>query len=114
MFYYLLDEIRERVSQSEVLAQLAEEASELAHAALKLRRAYDGRNPTPVSIREAYDCLLEEFADIKACADVLGFDRYSERRKIEDIEGDKLTRWATRLMESEKQTDDTPWKEDKT
>ena len=106
MFYYMLDEIRERITQSEVLAQLAEEASELAHAALKLRRAYDGKNPTPVTIKEAYDCLIEEFADIKACADVLGFNRRSKICKIEKTEGDKLTRWATRLMESEKQTDE--------
>lgn len=108
MFYYLLDEIRERITQSEVLAQLAEEASELAHAALKLRRAYDGKNPTPVTIKEAYDCLIEEFADIKACADVLGFNRHCEMCKIENTEGDKLTRWATRLMEQEEQTDENP------
>lgn len=31
----------------ELLAQLAEEGAELAQAALKLRRAYDGTNPTP-------------------------------------------------------------------
>lgn len=106
MFYYMLDEIRERITQSEVLAQLAEEASELAHAALKLRRAYDGKNPTPVTIEEAYECLIEEFADIKACADVLGFNRHYEMCKIEKTEEDKLTRWATRLMESKEQTDE--------
>ena len=95
MFYYMLDEIRERITQSEVLAQLAEEASELAHAALKLRRAYDGKNPTPVTIEEAYECLIEEFADIKACADVLGFNRHYEMCKIEKM-------CKTPLVKSEK------------
>lgn len=33
--------------EAEVLAQLAEEVAELAQAALKLRRALDGTNPTP-------------------------------------------------------------------
>ena len=44
-----IDVIREILPQEELLAQLAEEASELAHAALKLRRVYDGRNYTPVT-----------------------------------------------------------------
>lgn len=38
------------LSKTEILAQLAEEASELAQAALKLRRAMDGTNPTPKSV----------------------------------------------------------------
>lgn len=38
--------------KTEILAQLAEKASELAQAALKLRRALDGTNPTPKSVAE--------------------------------------------------------------
>lgn len=51
--------------ETEILAQLAEEASELAQAALKLRRALDGTNPTPKDIEECEMNLLEELADIK-------------------------------------------------
>ena len=51
--------------KTEILAQLAEEASELAQAALKLRRALDGTNPTPKSVEECEENLLEELADIK-------------------------------------------------
>lgn len=44
-------EVSKKVSdilpKTEILAQVAEEASELAQAALKLRRALDGTNPTP-------------------------------------------------------------------
>lgn len=35
--------------EDELLAQLAEECSEAAKAALKLRRVRNGANPTPVS-----------------------------------------------------------------
>lgn len=50
--------------KTEILAQLAEEASELAQAALKLRRALDDTNPTPKSVAECEANLIEEFADI--------------------------------------------------
>lgn len=46
--------------KTEILAQLAEEASELAQAALKLRRALDGTNPTPKSVEECEANLIEE------------------------------------------------------
>lgn len=44
--------ISDILPKTEILAQLAEEASELAQAALKLRRALDGTNPTPKSVEE--------------------------------------------------------------
>lgn len=57
--------------KAEILAQLAEEASELAQAALKLRRAIDKENPTPKSQAEATDDLIEEIADVQLCLEVL-------------------------------------------
>lgn len=42
------------LSREELLAQLAEECSEAAQAALKLRRAGSGENPTPVSEEDAF------------------------------------------------------------
>lgn len=39
--------ITKRIPVCELLAGLAEEAAELTQAALKLRRCYDGTNPTP-------------------------------------------------------------------
>ena len=41
------EKIKGRLGEAEVLAQLAEACTELAQAALKLRRALDGKNPTP-------------------------------------------------------------------
>lgn len=87
--------VREHLPQTELLAQLAEEATELAHAALKLRRAYDGTNPTPVSRGEALEAIKEEIADVElllACLDLDQFDGDYTR-----IKQAKLERWARRL-----------------
>lgn len=46
--------------KTEILAQLAEEASEPAQASLKLRRALDGTNPTPKSVEECLENIQEE------------------------------------------------------
>lgn len=95
----MIEYIREQLSQEELLCQLAEEASELAQAALKLRRVYDGSNPTPVKRSEAFDNLKEEIADVELVLMVLGYDRsmlISEKHKWMDA---KLIRWANRLKE---------------
>lgn len=47
------DAVFNLLPEEELLAQLAEECSEAAKAALKLRRARDGVNPTPVSEEKA-------------------------------------------------------------
>lgn len=89
--------IREKVPQTELLAQLAEEATELGHAALKLRRAYDGTNPTPVPAADAFANLKEEIADVWLLLLVLGLASplYSiERDRIMEA---KLKRWLDRL-----------------
>lgn len=93
-----MDYIRESVPQEELLAQLAEEATELAQAALKLRRKLDGTNPTPVPLSRAYDNLTEEIADVRLCLRVLGFDPSAQvYAKMEDR---KLRRWVSRLQKS--------------
>ncbi len=51
--------------KTEILAQLAEEASELAQAALKLPAALDGTSPTPESVVECEVNIMEKVADIK-------------------------------------------------
>lgn len=56
--------ITRTIPRPELLAQLAEECTELAHAALKLRRALTGVNPTPVTVAEAEEMLLNETADV--------------------------------------------------
>ena len=72
-----LDEkIKQHIPQDELLAQLAEECAELSQAALKLRRALTGINPTPVTAEEARKNLVEETADVY---NVLGLQRITPR-----------------------------------
>ncbi len=52
------DAVFNLLPEEELLAQLAEECSEAAKAALKLRRARDGVNPTSVSEEEAFGTSL--------------------------------------------------------
>ena len=58
-----LEYIAANLSDEDILCQIAEEADELAKAALKLRRAITQTNPTPVSDEEAVDSIIEEYAD---------------------------------------------------
>lgn len=59
-----LEYIAANLSDEDILCQIAEEAAELAQAALKLRRAITGTNPTPVTTDEAIDSLFEEYGDV--------------------------------------------------
>ena len=91
-----LDEkIKQHIPQDELLAQLAEECAELSQAALKLRRALTGINPTPVTADEARENLIEEIADVY---NVSGFLLETEDfLKIYDIVQQKRERWLKRL-----------------
>lgn len=93
--------ITQSVPRSEILAQLAEEASELAQAALKMRRAEDRANPTPISTDEGRIALLEEWADVNLCAMALaeaGLDLGTYETQV--IIESKANRWANRLSEN--------------
>ncbi len=89
--------IVEKVGVEEVLAQLAEEASELAQAALKMRRKISGINPTPSTMRICSDNFTEEMADAFLCLEILGAT--SRVKEINDIKEYKLNRWLDRLSE---------------
>lgn len=82
--------------KTEILAQLAEEASELAQAALKLRRALDGTNPTPKSVNECENALIEEYADVIVCISALNCSSEWYEDATAMI-GAKRTRWLSRL-----------------
>ena len=78
------------------LEALAEEASELSKAALKLARIHRNENPTPVTKEEAIDSLKEEIAGVLACVRSL---REVSPDYIEEISDNKLARWIGRLKE---------------
>ncbi len=83
---------------TELLAGVAEEAAELAQAALKLRRAYDGTNPTPKPINEAIDAFEEEIADVQLYLDMIAYSR----KHVAEIKKIKKERWQTRLSNNNK------------
>ena len=99
--YDPVDFIREKLPQEELLAQLAEECAELGKAALKLRRVYDGKNPTPVTEKEAHRNLMEEIADVSLCLEVLGLNHPSDMIEVQKTMNMKVHRWALRLGETE-------------
>lgn len=98
--------VRGTVPPVELWAQLAEEATELAHAALKLRRATaTGRtNPTPVTPTDAYAAVMEELADVTLLAEILMLDVNSF--EIETIRRRKLLRWRDRLLKASEERHD--------
>ena len=83
--------------ETELLAQLAEECSELAQAALKLRRAMDKTNPTPVKQEEARAKLIEEIADVFNCIDFIAEIEHLDVSETFRIMKDKRERWEKRL-----------------
>lgn len=91
--------IKDRLTPEELLAQLAEEAAELTHAALKLRRALDGTNPTPMHIQTAMCNIKEEVADVRLLVQLLELD--SKPGEIDAIMNHKILRWQRRLIECE-------------
>lgn len=91
----LNEKIKQHIPQDELLAQLAEECAELSQAALKLRRALTGINPTPVTADEARWNLVEEVADVY---NVLGLLLDTEdNAEIYSIIRRKKERWLKRL-----------------
>ena len=86
--------------------QLAEEAAELAQAALKYNRSLGNGCYTPVSLKDAADSLTEEMADVLLC--MAAAFPYTERYKdfhvnLERIYKEKETRWTERLKENTKE-----------
>lgn len=64
----------QRIGFPALVEQLAEEASELAQAALKVARIARKENPTPISIEEGARQLEEEYTDVIQCAIELGIE----------------------------------------
>ena len=93
-------EEKENIFQSlgcdEILCQLAEECAELTQAALKLRRALTGKNPTPVTNEQAIDGLIEEIADVQLCIEML-FLSHDEEEKVRRTIKQKVKRWSERI-----------------
>lgn len=104
-----LDYIAEHLSAEDLLCQIAEEASELSQAALKLRRAITQTNPTPVTPEAAAKDLIEEYGDVINAMDayILSANIHNDPALWYGVRKTKIIRWAMRLKEKlEGKTDD--------
>ena len=96
-----LEYIVSKLSADEILCQVAEEASEFAQAALKLRRAINGTNPTPKTVEEAFTNYIEEMGDCSV-AERAYFQATREDTEwvgevLSGMIREKTARWAERL-----------------
>ena len=85
--------IQTHLSEPARIEQLAEEAAELAQAALKMARVMRDENPTPVPYMEALRRLREEYTDVFVAAIAAELLVDSELGKA------KMERWAGRVKE---------------
>jgi NTP pyrophosphatase (non-canonical NTP hydrolase) len=83
--------IRETLSEPTRLELLAEEAAELAKAALKLARKMRDENPTPKTMEECIENYNEEVMDV-----MNGIILYSGKTPV--ISEDKIERCYYRLL----------------
>ena len=114
-----LEYIKLHSSPASRYEMLAEEATELAHAAQKYARIVRGEQPVSEKLDpvEAFENLKEEIADVLLCIGAAVCNLYDEdspddsyyaayvnlcvKRDIRKIYKEKKARWANRLKEKE-------------
>lgn len=99
----MASKISDYLPKTEILAQLAEKASKFSQAALELRRALDGNNPTLKSIEKCEENFVEEYADVFLCIHALfeseeyGLEKFTNEAAF--FVYNKRERWLKRLQE---------------
>lgn len=102
--------INDLVPERVAYQQLAEEAVELAHAALKLSRIVDPeQNQTIGTLSEdqVLENLIEEMGDVMCCLEVaLGYPRLDQIVMVDELimkcRNEKYNRWLERLENARK------------
>lgn len=93
-----IDYIANNISELAVLMALAEEASELSKAAMKVARAKGLLdNSTPISVAQAESDLIEEYNDLLICVGVLNKMPSLTICVDLDLRKRKCHRWAERI-----------------
>ncbi len=92
----MLDTVRKAVPAPALYEALAEEATEVAQAALKMARIQRQENPTPVDLVDATKSLNEELTDLLLCMDVVNM------HADQNLAMAKLNRWISRLAQAGK------------
>ena len=94
----------ENTTEASRYEQVAEEATELAHAALKVARILRGERPVSedTAIKTAMDHLIEEYADLELAmwvTELVASGHPDIDDKFLDIFDEKLLRWYKRIKE---------------
>jgi NTP pyrophosphatase (non-canonical NTP hydrolase) len=92
-----MDKIISTLTIDDLLIQAAEEASELAQALTKYYRVMHGANPSPVSLQDARDALVEEIADVNVAAEAVRRKMSISCDAIAEVEDAKIERWRRRV-----------------
>ena len=93
-----IDYIANNISELAALIALAEDATELSKAAMKLARAKGLLdNPTPISVEQAEADLIEEYNDLLICVGVLNKMPSLTICVDVDLRKRKCSRWAERI-----------------
>lgn len=91
-----MDYLRANLTAEDTWGQLAEEASELAQAALKMQRYVVGTNPPRKAFADLISDIVEERGDVLICLELLHFgtveDLFGPGGKKAYLE-EKLDRW---------------------
>lgn len=93
-----MEELRGMLTPADLWGQLAEEASELTQAALKMQRLELGNNPPRKTPQECINNVIEEHADVALCFKLLG---WNDKEKGEAIQKTKIVRWLSTLKGSD-------------
>lgn len=92
--------IVEQIGVPALLEQTAEECCELAQACLKMARKLRDENPTPKSIEDIREGLVEEMADVELCLlEIMHTTELTTSMEVADMESKKMRRWYDRLSQ---------------
>ena len=89
-----MEELRGMLTPADLWGQLAEEASELAQAALKMQRLELGNNPPRKTPQECINNVIEEHSDVVFCFKLL---RWDDHKEMEVVQKAKAGRWVSIL-----------------
>ena len=93
------------IGMAAAMEGLAEEATELAHAAQKYARILRGENPTPVTLEGARINLVEETVDVQITQDAIAThcpDIYNGYMTVFKIKTERLDERISAMIEEKK------------
>lgn len=89
--------ITNALAADDLLIQAAEEAAKLAQALTKYYRVLHGVNPSPVSLTEAREHVIEEIADVNVANGALMRKLGITGDEVADVEAEKIERWERKM-----------------